>query len=397
MGLASAAHTTPITHDNPEAILGGLVNSDLPPRIVVNSPGNDYLITSDTDVLDAAVNQAVINWNDGLRNFAPTSLNKFPFHKNPGADDPAANVRVVGYPTAEYDLRCNPGGHACVQDELVPDGDNLVNFFASPLYIIVNTSLVTTENHKRGDIAHEMGHVLFFGEHYTSLSGPCNSGYSGSYFSVMDLWECDALEGPSSHDRQDCYGAYRPQDAPASVNMTINSSSQATIGWSNSDLHNVARFFWQRETDTNGTIIDNGNTTDKFTVSKAFTGIVDGQRRCAKVQGRSGAGFVGGNDLSPRGFYGCYSRANGAAGVLLATSHRLFGSQITIRNASGGTRQINVLGPALQNVGCSPSNVGNGANYSCQAGVALMQYPDLFIVMTNTGTGANTLAAVDFE
>jgi len=26
-----------------------------------------------------------------------------------------------------------------------------------------------------------------------------------------------------------------------------------------------------------------------------------------------------------------------------------------------------------------------------------MQYTDLFIIMTNTGTGANTLAAIDFD
>ena len=32
-----------------------------------------------------------------------------------------------------------------------------------------------------------------------------------------------------------------------------------------------------------------------------------------------------------------------------------------------------------------------------QAGVGTMQYTDLFIIMTNTGTGANTLAAIDFD
>jgi len=73
----------------------------------------------------------------------------------------------------------------------------------------------------------------------------------------MDFWECDFLESPSSHDKSDFFAAYKPQDAPQSITMAINSSSQTTIGWSNASLHNIARFFWQREGDTNGSLIDN--------------------------------------------------------------------------------------------------------------------------------------------
>ncbi len=110
--VVSAKHSGR-THNNPEAILPGLENADLPPKVVENiSGGNEYVVTSDTEALHAATDAVVTNWNNGLRNYAPNNLTKYVFHKNPGYFDPTANVRVVGYYGSDFDLRCKPGGHA---------------------------------------------------------------------------------------------------------------------------------------------------------------------------------------------------------------------------------------------------------------------------------------------
>ncbi|HXK34503.1 MAG TPA: hypothetical protein VNM91_10870 [Dehalococcoidia bacterium] len=393
----TTAHHVDYTHNNPEVILPGLESSDLPPRIVLNSPGpqTEYLVTSITDSLDSATVQAITNWNTGLRNFAPNSLNKYPLHFNLH-DDPNANVIVVGYDSAGFGPRCSPGNHGCVQDDLIPDNDTSVYMYATPLYVIINLTAVTTEAHKRGDIAHELGHLLFLNEHYTPGTGNCGQGFSLAYTSVMDYWECDFLEGPAQHDRDDFYQAYKPQATPSGVAMAPSSSSSATLSWSNASWHNIARFRWVRLTDTAGSLVDAGDTQNKGTTSTSFGSIADGHRRCVRIHGKSDAGYQNGAELSPRSFYGCYSRVNGNAGRFLATSHRLYGSLIQVRNAASGTRTINVLGPQLQGVGCSPASVPAGGTYSCQAGVGIQQYADLFIIMSTSG-GSQTLGAIDFD
>jgi hypothetical protein len=116
-----------------------------------------------------------------------------------------------------------------------------------------------------------------------------------------------------------------------------------------------------------------------------------------RVHGHSDAGFQSGNEETARTYYGCYSRQTGSAGRLIATSHRVYGSQVQVRNSSGGTREIIVLGPAFQGVGCGAQSITNGSIYSCQAGVGISEYNDLLIIMTNTVGGAQTLAAIDFE
>ena len=360
-GSYASAHHADHTHDAPEAILTGLENVDLPNRVVRNNIVLEYLVTSDTDALDSATDAAVTNWNDGLRNYSPNLLTKYPFHKNPGYDDPNANVRVIGYldvfPDYAFDHRCSVGAHACVEDELNPDDDHSVNMNATPLYVIVNLSAVTTDAHKRGDIAHEFGHVLFFNEHYTCLNCSCTSGYSATYYSVLDKWECDSLEGPSTHDRQDFFDAYQPKDVPGPSSMTIGTGT-VQLNWSNSALHNIFRFYYNRQTDTNGAFVDDGYTSDKFTVSKVYS-VADGNRYCAKSNGVSDAGFQGGNIFSPRTFFGCWSQTTGAAGRLLATSHRLFGSELRVRNLSGGTRDIAILSSAFTGIGCNTATIPN--------------------------------------
>jgi len=73
------------------------------------------------------------------------------------------------------------------------------------------------------------------------------------------------------------------------------------------------------------------------------------------------------------------------------------GSQIqfSVKNYAGATRNIVVLGPSFNPIGCSAHNVASNSTYSCN--LSRISNGDALVLLTNTGAGAQTYGALDYN
>jgi len=83
----------------------------------------------------------------------------------------------------------------------------------------------------------------------------------------------------------------------------------------------------------------------------------------------------------------------------VVTSQREYGSRIKVRNNSGGTRWIEVVGPSSEDVGCSTAvSTANGGIYQCVASVSIRQYANLiWIACTTSACTAASYGNIDFD
>lgn len=166
----------------------------------------------------------------------------------------------------------------------------------------------------------------------------------------------------------------------------------------------LSRYFTEWRNDTGGSFLGSryDNATPELGSITSFVPFTLGStaRMCAHTRGVSNAGFTGGTENGPYGHYGCVTKWSGpqtSAGPFVATSHRAYGSVIKVTNYSGSSRDIRVLGPSLQDVGCSLQRVSNGGTYTCQAGVGFYQYPSLAVFVWNTSGTLVASGEIDFE
>jgi hypothetical protein len=311
-------------------------------------------------------------------------------------------VRVYGFAHDVFVTHCANGDlnttiRGCVEDDLTPGNcpSDCVNIAARPLYVIIDTDHIT-----QNVVDHELGHVLYFGEHYIkNPDGTYSCGYpSGT--TVMDAIGCGATS-PQAHDRNDFFNVYKPQDTPNATTMTPGSSTQVTYAWNSGAAyrHNIESFYVDKTSDTNTTVLQFNNVSVLFS-SQSYS-IADEGRFCATARGFSNAGFTGGNPWTPYPYYGCANRRTGpnAGGPFVATSQREYGSRIKVRNDAGATRYIKVVGPSGENVGCSTAiSTANGATYQCVASVTIRQFANLvWIACTTSGCTAASYGNIDFD
>jgi len=376
----------------------------LPDEVMLNTTGSpcgtEYLVTSITDSFDSATSSAVTNWNNTLRDYDPNRLTKYVFHYNV-ADDPSScvNIRVWAVDSGTHAQQCGSAAyHGCLEDDDLPESPPVLVLSKRPLWVIMDAGEVTLADHKISDTAHEMGHALIFGEH-AGTSYNCESIMGHSSTENSQTYCSQTIVVPTSHDRNDFYAAYKPQDSANPTSMTIDSSSKVTFDWSSAQLDNIVGFYWFRETDAPGSGIASG-TVSRTTTSKQFTGIANGDRWCVRVNGYTTAGFPSLLPFSPSSRYGCVSKGTGpsAGGPFVATTHRNSSDNLRIRvkNYSGGQRAMIVTGPSLYDgIGCPNQSVANGGTYSCTSSVARGRYPNLTWWATS-GSSAS-YGPVDFD
>lgn len=357
--------------------------SYLPDEVMVNSPGSpcgtEYLVTSISDSFDSATDYAVTNWNNALRNYDPSRLTKYVFHKNSGYDDPSpcVNIKVWGLDSATHARHCGSAtAHGCLEDDNQPD-DTSFSFANRPLWAIMNEGDLTFLPHKVSDLAHELGHALVLGEH-GGTSYNCESIMGHSYGNCGTI-----ISSPTEHDRYDFYAAYKPQDSANPTGMQIDSSSRVTFGWSTAQTDNHTGFWWTKETDAPGSQLAYGvvarNTTSVNYLQ--LGSLSNGSRWCVRVNPYTEAGFPGLLPFGPSSKYGCVDRETGpsAGGPFVATTHRLPNGKvrINVKNYSSGTRYMNVTGSNLANIGCPWNYVARNAQYQCDRSLSVGQYTHL--------------------
>lgn len=107
-----------------------------------------------------------------------------------------------------------------------------------------------------------------------------------------------------------------------------------------------------------------------------------GSRYCLADQIHNTIGYPGGRSWSPRSQYSCVGAAQSqSAGFLVATSDRASSSgndlYLRVRNQSGGTRNLGIFGPSLQDIGCGYQNLTHQATRTYYISLARGAYTHL--------------------
>jgi hypothetical protein len=325
-------------------------------------PSDEFIVTNPSGTSGQRVQMtgaAVTAWNNALRG-TPNSLGKYPFHYNQIGD--ANATIVVNFVTAaEVDANChNTFGDGC-------------NDGAYPVSSIwIDSMKASTQA-----VMHELGHSFAFDDQYYYPSGNCSPADT-----IMDAWGCTTgITGPDNTDFQ---YHYEPtyQSANPSYPDTWNASWNAytqmgsvTEDFAASDVE--WRYFWQKESDTGGTVQGSGYTTQTDETSLSFG--YSTSRFCLFSKVYNEVGYPGSRPWSPRSQYSCVGSAQSqAAGYFLSTSDRNSSGTnnlyLRVKNFTGFDRDIAIVGPAFEQIGCGYARKGWLATRECNISLARGSY-----------------------
>ncbi|HZP57699.1 MAG TPA: hypothetical protein VFC53_09100 [Dehalococcoidia bacterium] len=215
-------------------------------------------------------------------------------------------------------------------------------------------------------VMHELGHSLAYSDQYYYPSGACSPADT-----IMDAWGCTS--GITTPDKNDFQYHYEPtyQSANASYPDTWSASWNAytqtgslTEHFPTSDVE--WRYFWQKESDTGGTILGNGysdTASSAPSTNHLVTFSFSTSRFCLFAKIYNEVGYPGSRPWSPRSQYSCIGSAQSqSAGYFLSTSDRNSPSTnnlyLRVKNFSGFDRDIAIFGPAFENIGCGYVRTG---------------------------------------
>lgn len=334
-----------------------------PSRLIHNYyPGDEFIVTNPSGITGLQLGStasAIGAWNNALR-ATPNSLTKYVFHYNQVAD-PNANIIVNFVSAQEVDQKCGTFG----------DGCNDMAFPVSNIWIDAAKASARA-------VMHELGHSLAYSDQYLS-SGACSPADT-----IMDAWGCTS--GITVPDNYDFMYHYEPTYQSANPSMpdtqsaTWNAYTQTgsvTETFAPSDVK--WRYYWQKESDTGGTFLGSGYTTQTYQTALAFSFTTS--RFCVFGKIYNETGYPGTRPWSPRSQYSCIGSAQSQnAGYFLSTSDRRDTTDnlyLRVKNFSGFDRDIAIVGPAYEQIGCGYVRTGWLATRECNISLARGAYPYL--------------------
>jgi len=356
-------------HTDVSAVYGDprFFSGPAPTRLIHNYyPGDEFIVTSPAGTSGSRAQMlyaAITSWNNALRS-TPNSLTKYPLHFNQ-IGDANATIVVNFVSAAVVDSHCQSFG----------DGCNDLGFPVSNIWIDDSKASALF-------VMHELGHSFRYSDQYVRIGDRADCSPADT---IMDAVGC--TRGISSSDNNDFMYRYEPgyQSAnpayPDTWNASWNAYTQTgsvTEYFANSEVE--WRYYWERDSDTGGPILGSGYTTvtDQQSLSYSYST----SRYCVLSKVYNETGYPGTRPWSTRSQYSCIGSADSQnAGYFLSSSDRNSGSgnalYLRVKNFSLFDRDVALVGPAFQDIGCGYARLAWLATRQCYISLGRSAYPYL--------------------